>query len=111
MNEYPWTAAFHFAGYDLGGCAATLVWLHFLSIYLSLLLVLLIVHDFRVWFHRCVVTLVILVQFSLCMFLFLDCPVFFYVLKNHKDSQEFVQIVSALFRWNCQYLCRSCSDG
>ena len=40
MNEYPWTAAFHFAGYDLGGCAATLVWLHFLSIFLSLLLVL-----------------------------------------------------------------------
>ena len=27
-----------------------------LSIYLSLLLVLLIVHDFCVWFHRCVVT-------------------------------------------------------
>jgi len=25
VNEYPWTAAFHFAGYDLGGCAATLI--------------------------------------------------------------------------------------
>ena len=83
-----------------------------LSIYLSLLLVLLIVHDFCVWFHRCVVTLVILVQLSLCIILFLFCPMFFMCWKINQILKKlsrlwvlgFVGIVST-------YACRSCSDG
>ena len=57
----------------------------------------------RVWFHRCVVTLFVLVQFSLCMILFLYCPMFFMCWKIDQIFKKlsrlwvlsFVGIVSA----------------